>query len=112
MVFPIWSSAAEVDKARLVGMKREPIPSKPLAQDAEDPLSVAEAGFDARYMAGGHYAWKALKGAAEAHRQRSSQSEIMSGNGLFVITPSGQSGTKALKRALRARHRGETCVFL
>jgi hypothetical protein len=32
MAFPIWSLEAEVDEARLVGMKREPIPCKPLAQ--------------------------------------------------------------------------------
>ena len=39
MVFPILSF--EVDEARLVGMKREPIPSKTLAQYVQDPLGVA-----------------------------------------------------------------------
>ena len=32
MVFPIWSFAAEIDEARLVGMKRELVPRKTLAQ--------------------------------------------------------------------------------
>ena len=34
MVLPIGSFAAEIDEARLGGMKREPIPSKPFAQNA------------------------------------------------------------------------------
>jgi hypothetical protein len=34
-------AAPEVDEARLVWMKREPIPSKTLAQYVQDPLGVA-----------------------------------------------------------------------
>jgi Fe-Mn family superoxide dismutase len=28
----------------------------------QSAATLRKAGFDARYMAGGHYAWKALKG--------------------------------------------------
>src|SRR6266480_2408753 len=42
MVSPIWPVAAEIDEARLVGMEREPIPCKTLAQYAEDPLGVED----------------------------------------------------------------------
>ena len=28
----------------------------------ETAVTLRQAGFDARYMAGGHYAWKAIKG--------------------------------------------------
>src|SRR4249920_361106 len=42
MVSPIWSVVAEIDEARLVGMERESIPRKALAQYAEDPLGVEE----------------------------------------------------------------------
>ena len=34
----------------------------------ETAETLRKAGFDARYMAGGHYAWKAIKGAGEAVR--------------------------------------------
>jgi hypothetical protein len=34
MVFSLWSPAAEVDEARLVGMERELVPRKSLAQNA------------------------------------------------------------------------------
>src|SRR4030081_2559365 len=41
----VWMRATstlgtEVDKARLVGMKREPIPVKPLSQHFQDPFGV------------------------------------------------------------------------
>jgi len=42
MVSPIWSVAAEIDEARLVGMECESIPCKSLAQDAKDPLGIEE----------------------------------------------------------------------
>jgi hypothetical protein len=42
VVLSIWSVAAEIDEARLAGMKREPIPRKPLAQNVEHSLCVAE----------------------------------------------------------------------
>ena len=42
VVLSIWSVAAEIDEARLAGMKREPIPRKPLAQNVEQSLCVAE----------------------------------------------------------------------
>ena len=42
VVPPIWSVAAEIDEARLVGMEREPIPSETLAQNDQNPLGVAE----------------------------------------------------------------------
>src|SRR5258707_11348981 len=42
MMCPIWSVVAEIDEARLVGMECEPIPCKPLAQDAEDPLGIED----------------------------------------------------------------------
>jgi Fe-Mn family superoxide dismutase len=31
----------------------------------ETAETLRKAGFDARYMAGGHYAWKAIKGAVK-----------------------------------------------
>ena len=31
----------------------------------ETAITLRKAGFDARYMAGGHYAWKAIKGAVK-----------------------------------------------
>jgi Fe-Mn family superoxide dismutase len=31
----------------------------------ETAVTLRKAGFDARYMAGGHYAWKAAKGAVK-----------------------------------------------
>src|SRR5205807_10266762 len=42
MVSPIWSVAAEINEARLVGMEREPVPCKALAQNAKNPLSIEE----------------------------------------------------------------------
>jgi hypothetical protein len=42
MVSPIWPVAAVIDEARLVGMECESIPSKALAQDAEDPFGIEE----------------------------------------------------------------------
>jgi Fe-Mn family superoxide dismutase len=33
----------------------------------ETAIALREAGFDARYMAGGHFAWKAIKGAVKLH---------------------------------------------
>src|SRR5438477_10907964 len=42
MVGPIWSVVAEVDEARLVGMKCESIPSKTLAQYVEDPFGIED----------------------------------------------------------------------
>jgi superoxide dismutase, Fe-Mn family len=33
----------------------------------ETAIALREAGFDARYMAGGHSAWKAIKGAVKLH---------------------------------------------
>ena len=38
----ICSLEAKIDEARLVGMKCEPIPRKPLAQNTQYPLGVAE----------------------------------------------------------------------
>ena len=40
MSLPICPGVAEIDEARLVGMKRQPIPRKSLAQDAENPLGI------------------------------------------------------------------------
>src|SRR6516225_10146717 len=37
---PIWSMAAEVDEACLVGMEREPVPSETLVQNVQNPLGV------------------------------------------------------------------------
>jgi Fe-Mn family superoxide dismutase len=31
----------------------------------QSAATLRKAGFDARYMAGGHYAWKAIKGAVK-----------------------------------------------
>jgi superoxide dismutase, Fe-Mn family len=33
----------------------------------ETAIALREAGFDARYMAGGHFAWKAIKGPVKLH---------------------------------------------
>src|SRR5262245_30888341 len=41
-VLAVWSVAAEVDEARLVGMQLELVPSKTLAQNIQDPLGVQE----------------------------------------------------------------------
>ena len=37
-----WPCEAKIDEARLVGMKCEPIPRKPLVQNTQNPLGVAE----------------------------------------------------------------------
>src|SRR5437870_13772465 len=42
VVLAIWSFEAEINEACLVGMQRELVPSKTLAQNVEDPLRVAE----------------------------------------------------------------------
>src|SRR5262245_3234634 len=42
VVLAIWSVAAEIDEARLVGMQRELVPSKTLAQNVQDPLGILE----------------------------------------------------------------------
>jgi hypothetical protein len=42
VVLTIWSVTTEVDEARLVGMEREPVPSKPLVQDIQNPLGILE----------------------------------------------------------------------
>jgi hypothetical protein len=36
-----------------------------MAHAGEPAGALRKAGFDARYMAGGHYAWKAIKGPAK-----------------------------------------------
>src|SRR5215831_3784790 len=36
----IWSVAAEIDEARLVAVEFEPVPSKTLAQDIQDPFGI------------------------------------------------------------------------
>src|SRR5262249_41634033 len=43
MAHPICQGVAEIDEARLVGMERESVPCKSLAQYAEDPLGIEEA---------------------------------------------------------------------
>src|SRR5262245_65497167 len=43
MALPICQGAAEIDEARLVGMERESIPCKSLAQYAKNPLGIEEA---------------------------------------------------------------------
>ena len=35
----------------------------------EAAIALREAGFDARYMQGGHYAWKAIKGPMQLLQQ-------------------------------------------
>src|SRR5215472_19091635 len=42
VVLAIWSVAAEVDKACLVGMERELVPSETLAQYIQNPLGILE----------------------------------------------------------------------
>src|SRR4249920_1057516 len=42
MVGPIWSVAAEIDEARLVGMECKSIPCKAFTQNAKDPLGIEE----------------------------------------------------------------------
>ena len=42
VVLAIWSVAAEIDEARLVGMERELVPSKTLAQNVQNPLGILE----------------------------------------------------------------------
>jgi hypothetical protein len=42
MVLAIWSVAAEIDEARLVGMERKLVPSETLAQNIQNPLGVLE----------------------------------------------------------------------
>ena len=42
MVLAVWSVALEVDEACLVGMEREPVPSKTLAQYVQNPFGVLE----------------------------------------------------------------------
>ena len=41
-VHSIWSSDAEVDEACLVGVEREPVPRKTLAQHGQDPCGILE----------------------------------------------------------------------
>src|SRR3954467_13770792 len=42
MVGALWPLEAEVDEARLVGMEREPIPGKTLAQNSQDPRGIGK----------------------------------------------------------------------
>jgi hypothetical protein len=42
VVLAIWSVAAEIDEACLVGMERELVPSKTLAQYIQNPLGILE----------------------------------------------------------------------
>src|SRR5499427_4382433 len=42
VVLAIWSVAAEIDEACLVGMERELVPSETLAQNVQNPLGVLE----------------------------------------------------------------------
>ena len=42
MVLVIWSVTAEIDEACLVGMERELVPSKTLAQNIQNPLGILE----------------------------------------------------------------------
>jgi hypothetical protein len=42
VVLAVWSMAAEVDEARLVGMERELVPSETLAQHIQNPLGILE----------------------------------------------------------------------
>ena len=42
MVLVIWSVTSEIDEACLVGMERELVPSKTLAQNAQNPFGVLE----------------------------------------------------------------------
>ena len=43
MARSLWSSVAEVDEACLVGMERQPVPLKTLAQDRQNSFGVLEA---------------------------------------------------------------------
>src|SRR3954465_3719692 len=38
----LWPLEAEVDEARLVGMEREPIPGKTLAQNSQNPRGIGK----------------------------------------------------------------------
>src|SRR4051812_49345509 len=42
VVGALWPLEAEVDEARLVGMEREPIPGKTLAQNSQNPRGIGE----------------------------------------------------------------------
>ena len=42
LVLAIWSVAAEIDKACLVGMERELVPSKTLTQNIQNPFGILE----------------------------------------------------------------------
>src|SRR5262244_1972424 len=42
VVLAIWSVAAEIDEACLVGVERELVPSKTLAQYVQNPLGILE----------------------------------------------------------------------
>src|SRR5215813_6643991 len=42
VVLAIWSVAAEIDEARLVGVERELVPSETLAQNIQNPLGILE----------------------------------------------------------------------
>jgi hypothetical protein len=42
VVLAIWSVAAEIDQARLVGMERKLVPSKARAQNVQNPLGILE----------------------------------------------------------------------
>jgi hypothetical protein len=42
MVLAVWSVAAEVDEACLVGVELELVPSKTLAQNIQNPLGILE----------------------------------------------------------------------
>src|SRR5215471_10090058 len=42
VVLAIWSVAAEIDEARLVGMERELVPCETLAQNFQNPLGILE----------------------------------------------------------------------
>jgi hypothetical protein len=42
MVLAVWSVAAEIDEACLLGVELEPVPSKTLAQHVQNPLGILE----------------------------------------------------------------------
>jgi len=42
VVLAIWSVAAEINEARLVGVERELVPSETLAQNIQNPLGILE----------------------------------------------------------------------
>src|SRR5262249_25426684 len=50
VVLAIWSVAAEIDEARLVGMERELVPCETLAQNFQNPLGILEVRVDSTQM--------------------------------------------------------------